>query len=314
MQRTIFALLLWALVFSGHLNAQDVELRPSLQPNAETAKQVDPPGNVLSLRSTEQDEAADAIADDAKALAEDKATVEDDAKEDLDVEDNEDGDHEDEDGDHEGEDGDHEDEDGDQEDEDEDEELGPAVVSVNEQGELVGRTSAIVNGDEVPIEANITLVSGGVLLAKTVANEDGSFSFPNIHPGDYNIYGCAASYCGDRACTVVTDSDRFERVHVQMDQTSVCGCNAGYAEAPATSFSGGGFGSGGFSSGGGFGGGGFSSGGGFGGGGGAASGGGGAASGGGVLGSRGFRLLAVGGVATAIALGASDDDEVSPSE
>ena len=279
MQRTIFALLLWALVFSGHLNAQDVELRPSLQPNAETAEQVDPPENVLSLRSTEQDEAADAIADDAKALAEDKATVEDDAKEDLDVEDNEDGDQE-----------------------DEDEELGPAVVSVNEQGELVGRTSAIINGNEVPIEANITLVSGGVLLAKTVANEDGSFSFPNIYPGDYNIYGCAASYCGDRACTVVTDSDRFERVHVQMDQTSVCGCNAGYAEAPATSFSGGGFGSGGFSSGGGFGGGG----GGF--------GGGGAASGGGVLGSRGFRLLAVGGVATAIALGTSDDDEVSPTE
>ena len=306
MQRTIFALLLWALVFSGHLNAQDVELRPSLQPNAETAEQVDPPGNVLSLRSTEQDEAADAIADDAKALAEDKATVEDDAKEDLDVEDNEDGDHEDEDGDHEGEDGDHEDEDGDQEDEDEDEELGPAVVSVNEQGELVGRSSAIINGEEVPIEANITLVSGGVLLAKTVANEDGSFSFPNIHPGDYNIYGCAASYCGDRACTVVTDSDRFEGVHVQMDQTSVCGCNAGYAEAPATSFSGGGFGSGGFGSGG------FSSGGGFGGGG--FGGGGGAAGSGGVLGSRGFRLLAVGGVATAIALGASDDDEVSPSE
>ena len=142
MQRTIFALLLWALVFSGHLNAQDVELRPSLQPNAETAEQVDPPGNVLSLRSTEQDEAADAIADDAKTLVEDKATVEDDAKEDLDAEDHEDGDHED----------------GDHEDEDKDEELGPAVVSVNEQGELVGRTSAIINGSEVPIEANITLV------------------------------------------------------------------------------------------------------------------------------------------------------------
>ena len=286
MQRTIFALLFWALIFSGYLNAQDVELRPSLQPNAETAEQVDPPENALNLRSTEQDEAAGAIADDVKTLAEDKSTVEDDAKEDLDAEDHEDGDHED-------------------EDKDKDEELGPAVVSVNEQGELVGRTSAIINGSEVPIEANITLVSGGVLLAKTVANEDGSFSFPNIHPGDYNIYGCAASYCGDRACTVVTDSGRFEGVHVQMDQVSVCGCNAGYAEAPATSFSGGGFGSGGLGSGGlgsgGFGGGGF-------------GGGGGAAGSGGVLGSRGFRLLAVGGVATAIALGASDDDEVSPSE
>ena len=120
MQRTIFALLFWALIFSGYLNAQDVELRPSLQPNAETAEQVDPPENALNLRSTEQDEAAGAIADDVKTLAEDKSTVEDDAKEDLDAEDHEDGDHED----------------GDHEDEDEDEELGPAVVSVNEQGEL----------------------------------------------------------------------------------------------------------------------------------------------------------------------------------
>jgi len=136
-------------------------------------------------------------------------------------------------------------------------ELGPAIVSVNEQGELVGRTSATVYGDEVPIEANVTLVSDGVLLAKTVANQDGSFSFPNIRPGEYNIYGCAASFCGDRACTVVNDSARFERVQVQLDQTSVCGCNTGYADAPATSFNGNGFGVGSFSSGSSFGGGGF---------------------------------------------------------
>ncbi|MDB2687738.1 hypothetical protein N9Y42_11065 [Mariniblastus sp.] len=39
-----------------------------------------------------------------------------------------------------------------------------------------------------------------------------------------------------------------------------------------------------------------------------------AGGGGGLLGSRAFRLLAIGGVATAIAVGASDDDDVSPSE
>ena len=185
---------------------------------------------------------------------------------------------------------------GDPKEDQEPEELGPAVVSVNELGELVGRSTGTVNGDEVPIEANITLVSGGVLLAKTVASEDGSFSFPNVHPGDYNIYGCASSFCGDRACTVVTDRSRFEPVQIHLDQTSACGCNIGYAEAPATSFNGGGLG-------GGVGSGGFGGGSGFGGG-----GGGGVASSGGVLGRRGFRLLAVGGIATAIALGASDDD------
>jgi len=274
MQRTTFAILFWAVIFTGHLGAQDVELPSSVEPKAEAAEQVEQSASVVEVSAGEQEKAIDAKAENMKALAEDETAAEVGVLE-----------------------------------EQEAEKLGPAVVSVNEQGELVGRASAVINGDEVPIEANITLVSGGVLLAKTVANEDGSFSFPNIHPGDYNIYGCAASFCGDRACTVVTGSDRFERVQVQLDQTSVCGCNAGYAEAPATSFNGGGFGggagSGALGSGSSFGGGGFG-----GAGGGSAVGGG----GGGLLSRRGFRLLTVGGVATAIALGASDDDEVSPSE
>ena len=186
---------------------------------------------------------------------------------------------------------------------------GPAVVSVNAQGELVGQAQATINGELVPIEANITLVSGGVLLGKTWTNEDGSFSFSNVTPGDYNIYGCASSYCGERACSVVSTQDSFEVVNVELDQLSACRCN-GFASAPAASFNGnaGGFGGGGFGSGTGFGGGG---GGGFGGGGAA----GGVATGGGrLIGSRAFRLLAVGGIATAIAVGASDDDDFSPSE
>lgn len=180
---------------------------------------------------------------------------------------------------------------------------GPAVVSVNAQGELVGMASATVNGDPVPIEANITLVSGGVLIGKVVADENGSFSFPNVLPGDYNVFGCAASYCGQRSCTVVSASECPDHVvNVELDQVSECGCNGGFASAPAASFDGG-IGSGGS----GFGGGGF--------GGGAAGGGGGAAGGGGLIGTRGFRLLAIGGVATAIAVGASSDsDDVSPSE
>ena len=287
MQRTTFAVLFWAVIFAGQLSAQDVELPSSVEPKAAAAEQVEQSASVVEVSAGEQDKAIDAKAENMKALAEDET-----AAEVGDLEEQED-------------------------EEQEAQKLGPAVVSVNEQGELVGQASAVINGDEVPIEANITLVSGGVLLAKTVANEDGSFSFPNIHPGDYNIYGCAASFCGDRACTVVTDSNRFERVQVQLDQTSVCGCNIGYAEAPATSFNGSGLGSGGFGggvgSGSSFGGGGFggAGGGGFGGAGGAGGAGGGS---GGLLGRRGFRLLTVGGVATAIALGASDDDEVSPSE
>ena len=184
---------------------------------------------------------------------------------------------------------------------------GPAIVSVNAQGELVGQTNATVNGESVPIEANVTLVSGGVLIGKAVANEDGSFSFPNVAPGDYNVFGCASSYCGQRSCTVVTTGDCCDVVNVQLDQQSVCGCSSGFVTAPAASFNNG---AGGFASGtpfssstatSSFGGG----------GGGAGT----AVGGGRLIGTRAFRLLAIGGIATAIAVGASDDDEdVSPSE
>ena len=185
---------------------------------------------------------------------------------------------------------------------------GPAIISVNANGELVGKAEAIVGGEWVSIEANITLVSGGVLLGKTLTDEDGSFSFPNVAPGDYNIYGCASSFCGEQACSVVATDNLGDVVNVQLDQVSSCRCNS-FASAPAASFNAGGGGvfNGGFSSGTGFGGGG----GGFGGGGAA----GGVATGGGrLLGTRAFRLLAVGGIATAIAVGASDDDDASPSE
>ena len=189
---------------------------------------------------------------------------------------------------------------------------GPAVVSVNAQGELVGQANATVNGDSVPIEANITLVSGGVLLGKVVADENGSFSFSNVVPGSYEIFGCASSYCGQRACTVVSNGNCCDVVKVQLDQNSVCGCDGGFGSAPAASFDpgAGGLGAGSpAASGTGFGGSSFG-GGGFGGG-----GAGGAAGGGRLLGTRAFRLLAVGGIATAIAVGASDDDDdVSPSE
>ena len=183
---------------------------------------------------------------------------------------------------------------------------GPAVVSVNAQGELIGMASADVSGESVPIEANISLVSGGVLIGKAVANEDGSFSFPNVLPGDYKVFGCASSYCGQRDCTVVSKGNCCDVVNVQLDQESVCGCDGGFASAPAASFgnNAGGFASGtSYSSGTSFGGGGF-------GGGGAGS----AAGGGRLIGTRAFRLLAIGGIATAIAVGASDDDDVSPSE
>lgn len=186
----------------------------------------------------------------------------------------------------------------------------PISVRVNEHGELVGAAQASVSGNWLPVEANIALVSDGVLLSKIVAGEDGSFAFPNIAPGSYNVYGTASSYCGRRVVTVLSgrgccncgDVDHCDSVGLGLTQDAQGACYSDLASAPAATFSGG-FSSAPAASGG------------FGGGGGLATGGGIATGGGAVGGASGLRLLAVGGIATAIAVGTSDDDddEASPS-
>lgn len=183
----------------------------------------------------------------------------------------------------------------------EDEEAeGPVFVSVNEEGRLTGMVTAIVTGEPVPIEANVSLVRDGVLLSKIVANEDGSFAFPNINPGDYNMYGSASSYCGQQAFTVLpSESCTVCDDNVSLELAQGGSCYKGLSGAPAASFSNGGTGGLVGSGGGSF----FSGGGGFVGSGGSA-----------VAGRSGLRLLAIGGVATAIAVGVSDDDDASPSE
>ena len=93
----------------------------------------------------------------------------------------------------------------DKDDLDEEEYDEPISVRVNEDGELVGQARASVSGNWLPVEANIALVSNGVLLSKTLAEPDGSFAFQDIAPGDYNIYGNASSFCGQRAVTVLQE-------------------------------------------------------------------------------------------------------------
>ena len=128
--------------------------------------------------------------------------------------------------------------------EEEEEEEAPVFVSVDEDGRLIGLVTAIVTGEYVPIEANVSLVRDGVLLSKIVANEDGSFAFPNVGPGEYNMYGSASSYCGRQAFTVIPPSQTCtvcdDSVSLRLTQYSEGGCYTGLSGAPAASFSGGG--------------------------------------------------------------------------
>jgi hypothetical protein len=192
-----------------------------------------------------------------------------------------------------------------EDDEAEERENTPISIRVNQDGKLVGQAQALVSGNWLPVEATIALVSDDILLNKIVAEEDGSFSFPDIVPGTYQVYGTAASFCGRRAVTVLSESGCCDCVDLGLRQDSAGACYSELPSAPAATFSEGTGFSGGFANGSGF-----VSGGPFAGGGGGfvASGGSGVASG-----ISRLRLLAVGGIVTAIAV-SDDDDVATPSE
>jgi len=192
-------------------------------------------------------------------------------------------------------------------------ELAPASVTLTADGELVGNAIASVDGDEQPVEAKITISKDGVVVDSIYADEDGSFAFPSVAPGVYNMYGAAANYAGAATVTVLPSSAAVSAPMTLGLSTATTAATAGYAgfaqascsacaPAPVVSScgcntggglfggSGGGLGGGGF--GGGLGGGGFGGG------------------GGGLLGSNALRFAAIGGIVAAIAI--DDDDDASP--
>ena len=85
-------------------------------------------------------------------------------------------------------------------------ELAPASVTLTADGELVGNAVASVNGEAQPVEAKITILKDGVVVDSIFAQEDGSFAFPSVAPGVYNMYGAAANFAGGAAVTVLPSS------------------------------------------------------------------------------------------------------------
>ena len=290
-KKALFAFM-FILMLTGNLNAQETSPETTDVSESVTAEIVDDVGEAL----------------DSALDSEDSAMEDESEMDETDVDESD----EDEDEDYEGEDEsgeDESDEDEDHDDESDEYENAPVSIRVNENGEFIGQTQAFVSGNWLPVEANVALVSNGVLLSKIVADPDGSFSFQDIAPGSYTVYGTASSYCGQRAVTVLPergccncgDESRCDNVGVGLTQDSGGTCYSNLTSAPAATVSEATGFSGGFSSA-------------------PIAGGGGFATGGGALGGGaggGFsplRILAVGGVATAIAVGSSDgDDDVSPS-
>ena len=164
------------------------------------------------------------------------------------------------------------------------------AVQATEAGELVGKVFAKNNGEATPVEAKLTLSAEGVVVDSTVASEDGSFSFPNVEPGAYQLYGASDGFVGGQAvdvqpyavggggCSSCNLGLQSQPTEVVYDAPATA-CSSCAAASPCGG-AGGGFGGGG---------------------------GGGGLLGGGGLNTR--RLLALGAVGGIIAIAVSDDDD-----
>ena len=292
-KKALFAFM-FILMLTGNLNAQETSPETTDVSESVTAEIVDDVGEALDSALDSEDSAME---DESEMDETDVDESDEDEDEDYEGEDESGEDESDEDESDE----DESDEDEDHDDESDEYENAPVSIRVNENGEFVGQTQAFVSGNWLPVEANVALVSNGVLLNKIVADADGSFSFQDISPGEYTVYGTASSYCGQRSVTVLPERGCCDNVGVGLTQDSGGTCYSNLTSAPAATVSEATGFSGGFSSAPIAGGGGFAT-------------GGGALGGGAGGGFSGLRALAVGGIVTAIAVGSSDDDDdVSPS-
>lgn len=201
-----------------------------------------------------------------------------------------------------------------------------SVVQVNltEEGVLSGRVITMLDSEEAPVVARVSLTADGVTVATLTTDVVGNFSFEDVQPGAYKMVGVSGQYVGGQAIVVGEAVHGVESDFELRVSTAATTTVAPFANAPMSSYSPASVSGSGYSSacsscstcgsgGGGLGGSGaYSSGGGLGGGSGL---GGGRIVGRGMFGASSLRrLLLVGGaVAVPVAL-SGDDDVASPDE
>jgi len=122
-------------------------------------------------------------------------------------------------------------------------------ATLNEDGTLAGNVFATVDGEQIPLEAKVTVANAeGVVIDTIESKEDGSFSFASLEPGVYQMYGSADSYYGGQSVDVMPYSGGGACQTCNLGLDSSAGYDS-YAAAPAAAC--GGCGGGGFGGGGG---------------------------------------------------------------
>ncbi len=122
-------------------------------------------------------------------------------------------------------------------------------VALEEDGKLVGKVFAVVDGEKTPKNAKMTLTVDGVVVDVVEADESGNFAFASVEPGTYQMYGASDGYVGGGSVNVMPYSSAgCTDCNVGMNSYSSDVAYDSYGAAPVDSFGsstcGGGYGAG----------------------------------------------------------------------
>ena len=128
------------------------------------------------------------------------------------------------------------------------------AVTLDADGNLVGKVFVDADGVQKPLPAKVTLVKeDGAVVETVTADEDGVFAFQGVDPGAYEMFGASDGYVGQASYDVgsytssgcsscdlgLQSSDAVSYDQYASAPASACGCGGGAG-------GGGGIGGGGF--------------------------------------------------------------------
>ena len=81
---------------------------------------------------------------------------------------------------------------------------GQAAVRVNltQNGALAGRVVTMLDSEETPVVARVSLTADGKTVATSTTDVIGNFSFDDVKPGTYEMVGVSGQYVGGQSIVV----------------------------------------------------------------------------------------------------------------
>jgi hypothetical protein len=83
-------------------------------------------------------------------------------------------------------------------------------VSLDSNGVLTGYVFAMLDDEQAPMLANVTLAAGGKTVASGDTDVVGQFSFKDVEPGEYTMVGVSGEYTGNQTVVVMPAEQALE--------------------------------------------------------------------------------------------------------